>query len=207
MVVLAIAFGWHRCTEDAKRTVARLERRIKYLETEADWAKSRAEVRERRGQAPTVGHSLRGQTIQNTTQGVAFNKCDMSEAKLIGSFQGAVFDDSKLADTTLTGGVSDFQLASFIGADLTGAVLTGGGSSFQAATFERAKLNGARINCSGASFQAVNIDGAEFKDADLSALEGESLKSCHFNEPPIYSEKTKFPSGFDPVDQGWKLVR
>ena len=102
--------------------------------------------------------------------------------------------------------MSAFQLASFVNADLTGAVLTGGGSSFQGSTFEGSKLVGARLLCSGASFQAVDVTGANFRGADISTLEAESLKSCYFQSPPRYDGKTKFPVGFDPVDEDMEVV-
>jgi uncharacterized protein YjbI with pentapeptide repeats len=219
-MLLTLAFGWNASHRQAQREHAQLVRRLAYIEAENSWAKDRAEIfedakRRRTTAGPLLhavdltGANLRGLNIRGDDiafQLAIFNKADLSKATLTGSFQGAQFTGANLAGAKLTGGGSSFQLSSFAGADLTGATLTGGGSSFQASTFQGAKLIGARINCSGASFQAVNIDDAQFQGADLSALDPGSLESCHFNTPPTYDDKTRFPNGFDPAAQGWNRI-
>lgn len=135
-------------------------------------------------------------------------------------FQLTVFDNSNLTGASLTGGGSSFQEASFKNAILKNAKLVGGGSSFQVAVFQNADLSGAKLagnfqgvslkdaKCTGAtitgSFQGANIDGAQFESADVSGIRGEDLASCYFVTPPTYDAKTKFPDGFNPVQNGWK---
>ena len=60
---------------------------------------------------------------------------------------------------------------------------------------------GARLS---GSFQGANISGARLEGADLSAVDSDDLAICNFDKPPTYDEKTKFPSGFDPVEQFWQ---
>ena len=170
--------------------------------------------------------NMRGVTITGKFHGSSFESCLLQDANLSGSFQGTDFNHCNLANSTFSGDNSSFQLASFVGAnlsgavltgggaafqlcsfvdaDLSGAVLTGGGGSFQGANFQRAKLFGARIVCPKATaFSAVIIDSTQFQGADLSAISARALESCYFEIPPSYDANTKFPSGFDPLEQLW----
>lgn len=163
-----------------------------------------------------------------------FDSADLTEARLTGSaaFQKASFKHAKLAGATFDGGVASFQKARFDDANLVGARLVGGGSSFQEASFAQANLTGALLKGEGTALQLVNLDGANctdlqvictsaaaafqvaslndtrFAGADLSSLAWQSLKSCVFDSrhPPSYDDRTRFPDGFDPVKQGWKLL-
>jgi hypothetical protein len=220
-MLVALFFGWRASGERAAREITNLRRRLAYVESKQTWTESRADHLTRPAKrkfqhrgilsgADLSGVSLRKARIDAQTNGfqrTRFTSADLQDAKLSGgdaAFQGVVFDDANLRDATLTGGVSSFQLSSFVAADLSGAVLTGGGSSFQGSTFEGAALVGARLLCRGASFQAVNIDATDFRGADISALEAESLKSCYFKTSPTYDDGTKFPPRFDPVEEGWQ---
>ncbi|MDB5384922.1 MAG: hypothetical protein JWM11_568 [Planctomycetaceae bacterium] len=116
------------------------------------------------------------------------------------SFQLACFDKASLRNAKLTGGISSFQGSTFVGADLSAARLNG---SFQMASFEHAILK--RASWSG-SFQVCNISGAYFAGADLSEIDKSALESCYFAEAPTYRPDTKFPTGFDPISQGWRMA-
>jgi hypothetical protein len=85
-------------------------------------------------------------------------------------------------------------------------VLTGGSAAFQGSTFQNARLIGAKIVCGGAAFQGVNIDAAQFQGADVSAIPARNLEECYYKTPPTYDDQTRFPAGFDPVEQGWQRV-
>ena len=217
-LILALALGGYVYHRQAQSEYAQLARRVNYDEAEADYGKSRHATfneakRRRHTEASRTlfavdfsGSNLKGVSITGPDiafQLAIFNDANLENARLAGSFQGAQFKNANLAGARLTGGGGSFQGSSFKGANLTGATLTGGGSSFQASTFQRANLTGARILCSGTSFQAVNIDAANFQAADLSTIDPGALASCHFKAPPTYDEKTRFPAGFDPQEQGW----
>jgi uncharacterized protein YjbI with pentapeptide repeats len=119
----------------------------------------------------------------------------------VSSFQFACFDDANLSQASLTGGGASFQGSTFVKANLTGATLAGGPSSFQNASFEDAILVGATLV---GSFQVANISGAKFQGADISAINCDDLASCYFDTPPSYNAETKFPTGFDPMEQLWQ---
>jgi len=218
-MLVALFFGWRSSKQQAERRIAGLKRRLAYAESGETWDTRRFQLHQKRTEKPASGLLSRANLEAADLQGgvlvgmnsafylTVFNDADLQHASLTGgnaAFQGARFFRTNLTGAKLSGGVSAFQLASFVNADLTGAVLTGGGSSFQGSTFEGSKLVGARLVCSGASFQAVDVTDANFRGADISTLEAESLKSCYFQSPPRYDGKTKFPVGFDPVDEGWK---
>ena len=220
-IIVALAFGWHASTQRAEREMARLARQQAFAGLNKQGSDSRERLlKSMRTSGKTAqdgifsgvdlsGAILRSATIDgrnNAFQGTVFNHCDLRDASLTGSFQGAWFDNADLINAKLTGGSSSFQLSSFVNANLTGATLVGGPSSCQGSTFQGATLIGTRIVCSGASFQAVNIDAANFRHADLSTLEAESLKSCYFKTPPTYDDKTRFPKGFDASLEGWRRV-
>ncbi len=217
MLAVALAFGWYKTVVHEQLRNEELSRLLRLAQSEIRNARTRAKFDERpKGEISATsdlsevrfdGASLRGISISGGGfQGSSFKNCDLRDATLIGggcSFQASWFDGANLTNATLTGAGSSFQLASFAGADLSGAVLTG---NLQGASFEGAKLIGARIVTTGVGFQGANIDAAQFQGADLSLLDAHSLEGCYFNTPPLYDEKTLFPSGFAPAAQGWTRV-
>jgi len=55
--------------------------------------------------------------------------------------------------------------------------------------------------CKGVDFSGANLEKANFLEADLS---GAILKEANLKNATTYSNKTKFPSNFDPVEAGMK---
>ena len=124
------------------------------------------------------------------------------------SFQHASFDYASLRNVTLSAGPASFQCTRFVAADLTDATLTATGSAFQAGSLRDAILHRTVFQCGSISdFQVVDISNADFSGADLSAIKAEWLISGYFFDPPKYDRSTKFPTGFDPGDQKWKLLQ
>ena len=214
-LLLAVMLGWRSSVRRGELQMAQQANRLAYAEQELararDELQDRVRVKPDRSRALWMaaldGANLSGMTIASPTnpfQRASFKDCNLENATLQGgtsSFQLAQFDGADLIKATLTGGDCAFQNATFVGADLTGAVLTGGGVSFQASSFENATLIGARLT---GSFQGANISGAHVEGADLSALDGNSLASCYFKDPPTYDGQTKFPAGFAPPAQLWR---
>lgn len=215
-VLVALICGWFSTRQRAIRERRRHEQRLAYAEQELK--RARGQVRDlTRGNRPDLarsfweaeleGSNLTGMTItstENAFQRASFRNCILENATLKGggaSFQFACFDDANLAQASLTGGGASFQGATFVGAELTGATLTGGPSSFQSASFEDAIMVGAKLV---GSFQAANISGAKLQGADISAINCDDLVSCYFNRAPTYNAETKFPAGFDPMEQLWR---
>jgi uncharacterized protein YjbI with pentapeptide repeats len=218
ILLVALALGWFSSQRSAERERRRQEQRLRYAEEELRRAmdelrdQMRGPSRDRSRsfwEADLEGSNLTGMTIasdENAFQRASFRNCHLEGATLEGgdsSFQFARFDAAKLARARLKGGSASFQVSSFVGADLSGATLIGGPSSFQGSSFEGAVLVGATMS---GSFQIVNISGASFEAADLSAVAGDDLASCYFKEPPTYDARTKFPTGFDPVEHLWRRV-
>ncbi|MFO0959612.1 MAG: pentapeptide repeat-containing protein [Isosphaeraceae bacterium] len=218
IVLLALALGWFSAEQRAERERRRLEQSVRYAQEELD--RARDELQDaRRGlrpdrarsfwEADLEGTNLAGMTIaspENAFQRASFRRCNLEGATLQGggaSFQSSRFDGAKLARASLKGGSASFQSASFDGADLTGATLAGGSASFQRASFEGATLVGATLS---GNFQVINISGARCEGADLSAITAGDLASAYFQEPPTYDGRTKFPTGFDPVERSWTRV-
>jgi uncharacterized protein YjbI with pentapeptide repeats len=155
-----------------------------------------------------------------------FSYANLKGAVLIGraAFQKASFESANLEDTLLKGGSAGLQIANFDGAIIKGTRLSG---SLQLATFRRARITDTRFegmgpalqmsnfddaqltNTSfhGASFQAVSLNNTKFNDCDLGTIRSLDLQSSKFNPatPPRYDSVTRFPEGFDPEEQGWKL--
>jgi hypothetical protein len=219
MMIVAIFLGWRASRQNSERRIAALQRQIQYAKSAEEWDKKRLRTHANRNpyhsQGLLAGANLENASLNGSTlvgeyfafRRTVFNGANLQNATLTGgeaAFEGARFFRAYLKRAKLTGGSRAFHLASFIDADLSGAVLEGGALSFMGATFQRARLIGARVAGSGDSFQDVDIDAANFRAADLSALASESLKSCFFQTPPLYDAKTKFPFGFNPIDQGWK---
>jgi uncharacterized protein YjbI with pentapeptide repeats len=214
-LVVAMALGWRASERNARKQIAAQAVQLRYAEEELRRARDDLEDRDRAKQSASRnfweaefdGAHLRDVTISSPTnafQRASLRNCDLQNATLeagTSAFQSAHFDGSNLAHAKLTGGAASFQLATFVGCDLTGAVLDGGGASFQGSSFENATLVGARW---AGSFQGVNISGAHFEGADLSALDSQSLESCHFKEPPTYDAQTRFPAEFDPAENLWR---
>jgi uncharacterized protein YjbI with pentapeptide repeats len=108
---------------------------------------------------------------------------------------------------------ADLREADLRRADLTGANFTSGGSDvsdFRLADLADACLTGA--NLTSALLTGASIDGTRFFD---SILNTGSLEDAAFAIPPLYNDPdgnltalpgTVFPTGFDPVAQGWTLV-
>lgn len=214
---VALATGWYASMERLRSRDAWLRQQLFNARYEAQAAAWRAEAR--------ADELLYGAEQKSAPPRVRFEGAKLPGVVITagdGAFQRAVFDNADLSNGSLTAGVSSFQLASFNNAVLTGARLIGGGASFQLASFENADLENAVLRgnlqsislknakCIGAtisgSFQGANIDGAQFQRADLSAVKTNDLASCYFDSPPAFDRATKFPDGFDPVDQGWELV-
>lgn len=225
VVLAALVLGWVASEQRAAREQQRADRvlqmqeqRQRYAEVELE--RARNELRDRlRGPRPDrsrsfweadlEGTNLAGMTIAsggNAFQRASFRECRLEGSTLEGgasSFQFARFDAAKLARARLEGGAAAFQESTFVGADLTNATLIGGSASFQHASFEDAILIGAKLS---GNFQGVNISGARLEAADLSAIAGDDLASCYFKEPATYNARTKFPTGFDPVERSWRRV-
>lgn len=214
---VALAAGWYASMERLRSRDAWLRQQLFNARSEVQAAAWRAESR--------ADESLNGAEQESARPRVRFGGAKLPGVVIKAgdsAFQRAVFDNVDLSNGSLTAGVSSFQLASFNNAVLTGARLIGGGGSFQLASFENADLRNAVLKgnlqgvslknakCIGAtisgSFQCANIDGAQFQKADLSAVERNDLASCYFDARPAFDRATKFPDGFDPVDQGWELV-
>jgi hypothetical protein len=161
------------------------------------------------------GCNLSGMTIRSTGpefQSVSLEDANLEDADISvssSSFQKATFDRANLKHAKLSASGSAFQYVTFVGADLTGATLSSGtGADFQVVSFRDANLKGATIVCGGSSaFSTVDINNANFEDANLSSINADNLASSYFVSPPLYSNKTQFPSGFSPVDCGWRLVK
>ena len=218
IIIVTFGFGWFSSEQRAERERRLREMHLKYSDEELHRAKE--ELRDQiRGVQPDrtrsfwsadlEGSNLAGMTIasnSNAFQRASFRKCDLADAVLEGggsSFQFAHFDAAKLVGANLKGGAASFHLASFAEANLTDATLTGGSASFQGASFEDALLLGATLS---GNFQNVNLSGARLESANLTAIDGSNLASCHFKVPPTFDARTKFPIGFDPVEQLWRRV-
>lgn len=218
ILLLGLLFGWSASSKQAERRYRRLSQQLTYAEEEL--SRARDEVREiARGKVPDPQRSfwessLDGSNLADTTvvhpgnifQKASFRGCKLERATLKGgasSFQRACFDGATLINATLVGGVSSFQSSSFVDADLTDARLDGGPSSFQLASFENADMTGVTLK---GSFQLVNLSRARLQRADLSALDAYDLASAYFDKPPTYDAQTKFPAGFEPREQLWRLV-
>lgn len=218
LFVVAILFGWFNSVRHARLQSNVLLRRLEYAEQELR-RKTDELQRLRKGvtpdetrsfwQAGLEGTNLASMTIasdSNAFQRASFSDCNLRDASLSGggsSFQEARFDGANLQGATLVGGSSSFQAASFVKSDLTRAKLTGGPTSFQQASFEEATLVDAVLV---GSFQLVNLNGAKLSGADLSGIASSDLETCYFKQPPTYNAQTKFPAGFDPVQQQWRKV-
>jgi uncharacterized protein YjbI with pentapeptide repeats len=221
---VALLLGWRRSVDEARRQMTEREMHIAQQNRALQFANE--EVRRARDQVDDLrtvhrdasrvvygsqfeGVTLVGATLaspENAFQRTSFAGSDLRRATLQGgvsSFQLANFDGAKLEGAILRGGDASFQGATFVGADLAGADVAGGPISFAMASLENANLTGAKL---AGSFQNANLSGANFAGADLSALNAGDLASCYFRDPPRYDDRTKFPAGFDPVGQGWRLV-
>ena len=145
-------------------------------------------------------------------QKAIFDGAFLESANLLGgvsAFQEARFDNASITNSSLGGDASAFQTASFKGAKFHSSKLTGSGPAFQKANFDDAKVVKTVIVCnSPTAFQGVRLNNAEFIEADLSSIDAQALASCEFDKatPPRYDAKTKFPEGFDPEEEGWKLI-
>ena len=235
MLALALTIGWYRSAQRAEGRYRQLLNRQMNADFLARAEQSRAKVREElRVKNKPEGQSGNLRIENANLQGIVLNaagdplhkawfvNCNLDNAVLSGGFQIAHFDLSNLRRGRLSG---SFQVASFSGADLSGAILNGnfqgatfvdanlshatlngGGVSFQGASLERATLAGAQLIGGRADFGGMNIDGADFRATDLSNMHAQALESCSFEAPPLYDNQTKFPSGFSPVDFGWKQV-
>jgi uncharacterized protein YjbI with pentapeptide repeats len=224
MLVVALLLGWRRSIETARQQladrdihIAQQDKALKFAEEELQRARDQmGDLRKAKRDATRVmygsmfeGVTLAGATLaspENAFQRTSFAGSDLERATLQGgtaSFQLASFDGAKLVGAKLRGDNASFQHATFVGADLTGADLAAGASSFQQASFENASLSGAKL---AGSLQVANLSGVNFAEADLSALTADDLASCYFRDPPRYDDSTKFPTGFDPVGQGWRRV-
>ncbi len=146
-----------------------------------------------------------------------FQKTNFGGSKLVkanldggdAGFQQCDFSRTDISSSQLRGGVASFQLASFASAVISDTTIEGGVSAFQGANFSYASLsNVALVSNSPVAFQGVSLNSTEFINVDLSTIDAEALKSCKFHEgtPPEYNSATKFPEGFDPKKQGWKLI-
>lgn len=218
LFIVAILFGWFNTVRHARHERNVLSRRVEYAEQELHRKVDELQSL-RKGimpdetrsfwQAGLEGSNLAAMTISsysNAFQRASFVDCNLSDAALSGggsAFQQARFDGAKLQGATLVGGVASFQAASFVKSDLSRAKLTGGVNSFQQATFEDANLLDAVLV---GSFQRVNLSGATLQGADLSGIESTDLETCYFKQPPTYNAETKFPAGFDPVQQQWRKL-
>ncbi|MCC7336751.1 MAG: pentapeptide repeat-containing protein [Pirellulaceae bacterium] len=223
IVIVAMSCAWYSSLRHADvalqlsyRTQRLQMQHLEYYKGELGRAKSQLSD-QLRGKRPDSsrsfwesdldGMNLMGMTIAsslNAFQRASFRNCNLENATLQGgdsSFQFACFDEANLTGASLFGGPSSFQLATFIGADITDATLTGTAASFHGASFEDATMVGARLS---GSFQGASISGARLEGADLSAVDSDDLASCCFDKPPTYDAKTKFPQGFDPVEQFWQ---
>lgn len=215
MMPLVVAIGWIWSLQGAQRQMAEQEQHLRYAQDELERARnqvdelSRPRESDRRAfwQTAFDGANLSGASITlpgNGFQRASFLECNLENATLHAgdsAFQIARFDRANLRNATLTGRDASFQEATFVGADLTGARLSGGASSFQRASFEDADLSGARL---AGNFQFANLSGARLEGADLSALDGPSLGSCYFDQPPTYNDETRFPTGFGPEMHLWR---
>jgi uncharacterized protein YjbI with pentapeptide repeats len=218
MTIFALLIAWYRSLEDQRAATARLTQQLLN-------AQGQIMAAEQRGEAQVELHSGSERTRNRVFAIPKFEGVSLRDMVIQGgtsSFQLTSFDNSDLTGTSLTGGGASFQEASFKNTILRNAKLVGGASSFQLAVFENADLSGATLvgnlqslslknaTCVSAtiqgSFQGANIDGAQFEGADLTGIERSALSSCYFATPPSYDAKTKFPDGFNPREQGWKLT-
>lgn len=218
LFIVAILFGWFNSVRQARRERYIRIKTAEYFEQELQ-RKTEELQSLRKGKTPDEtrsfwqagleGTNLASMTIacySNAFQQASFSDCNLRDASLSGggsSFQEARFDGANLQGATLVGGSASFQEASFVKSDLTRAKLTGGPSSFQQASFEDATLVDAILV---GNFQRVNLNGAILSGADLSGIASTDLETCYFKEPPTYNAETKFPAGFDPVQQQWRKV-
>lgn len=218
ILIVALGLGWH-AAELRVDTVRRLHsKRQEHAEQELYRARNALDKRQRGLQADRSrsfweadleGSNLKGMIIAapgNAFQRASFRQCNLEDSALEGgaaSFQFSLFDAANLARATLKGGPASFQGASFVDADLTGATLVGDSASFQQASFEDAILIKAKLS---GNFQSANLSGARLQGADLSAIKADNLASSYFTVPPRYDAATKFPVGFDPVEQLWRRV-
>lgn len=93
--------------------------------------------------------------------------------------------------------------------DVSGETLNLSNSSFfranlTGANFRKVNLRDAnfcRTDLKGVDFSGANLEKANFLEADLS---GAILKEANLKNATTYSNKTKFPSNFDPVEAGMK---
>lgn len=215
MMPVVVGIGWIWSLQGVQRRLTEQEQQLRYAQEELQRARdqvgelSRTRESDRRAfwQTAFDGADLSGATI--ILPGNAFQRASFQDGNLENTtlqagrsaFQFARFDRANLRNATLTGEDASFQEATFAGADLTGSQLNGGTSSFQRASFENADLSGARL---AGNFQFANLSGARLEGADLSLLDGSSLGSCYFDQPPTYNDETRFPTGFDPEVSLWK---
>ncbi len=218
LFIVAILFGWYNTVRRAQLDRNLMYKRVEYAEQELR-RKTDELQRLRKGvtpdetrsfwQAGLEGTNLASMTISsnsNAFQRASFADCNLRDASLSGggsSFQEARFDGANLQGATLVGGSASFQAASFVKSNLTRAKLFGGPASFQQASFEEATLVDAVLV---GSFQRVNLNGAKLNGADLTGIASTDLETCYFKQPPTYNAQTKFPAGFDPVQQQWRKV-
>lgn len=218
LFIVAILFGWFNSVRHARRQINDLVRKTEYAELELQRKTGELQTL-RKGITPDEtrsfwhagleGTNLASMTISsksNAFQRASFVDCNLRDTSLSGgasSFQEARFDGANLQGATLVGGVVSFQNASFVKSDLTRAKLTGSANSFQLTSFEEATLVDAVLV---GSFQRVNLSGAILSGADLSGIASTDLETCYFKQPPTYNAQTKFPAGFDPVQQQWRKV-
>jgi uncharacterized protein YjbI with pentapeptide repeats len=220
-VVLAIGMGWLATLEKLRRTNDRMLaefERTQMIEGQIESIYSEKYRERNRGRGFLSGMKLDGCDFGGVTidagssafQSTSLESANLRDATITAggsSFQFVSFDHADLRGAKLAASGASFQMITFVEADLQGAKLIGGnGSAFQAVSLRGADLTGATIQCSGvAAFSAVDIDSANFSDADLSSIDADNLRNAYYSNPPKYSGKTRFPTGFNPEKAGWKL--
>lgn len=96
---------------------------------------------------------------------------------------------------------AQIKKASFINANLEATEITGGEqSSFQGANLRRAKLEG---SYESADFRGADLTGADLSNTNLRGANfaGAILDYANFDKA-LYTNRTKWPEGFDPTKNG-----
>lgn len=109
------------------------------------------------------------------------------------------FSDLNLSN--LDFGSGHFDGSNFLNSTLKSVVF--GYSSYQNSNFENAKLNDVRlynVNFSGASFVHAELSNVSLKEVDFTNANFDGAVMANV----MFDEKTKWPSGFDPLAAGAK---